>query len=80
MVSAVPTAQRGELLLAVTVVVGLLSGDSVQLTVWPDVKSTPNDWACVPGLNRVGRKPAVSRASAFLVPYGIEIPTPLSLR
>src|SRR6478736_2084606 len=70
--------QAADVEVAFTVTVGLLSGDSVQLAVWPAVKSTPNANGCRPGSKRVGRSPEVSRADAFLVPYGIGIPTPLS--
>src|SRR5690349_17399575 len=70
--------QRGELAVAFTVMDGLLSGANVQLAVCPGVKSTPNAYGCTPVSKRVGRRFDVSRAQAFLLPYGTEMPTPLS--
>jgi hypothetical protein len=68
--SSAAVEQRGEFFVALSVVVGLLVGESSYVTVCAAVKSTPNTKWCSPGRKRVGRKPGVSSASTFLVPYG----------
>src|SRR4051812_47505014 len=79
--TACAAVQRGEAAVAFNVTEGLLSGANVQLAVCPVVKSTPKANECrvgTPTSKRVGRRLDVSRADAFLLPYGTEIATPLS--